>query len=125
MYPNYIIHLRNNRDAIGATISTVSDGEGKVVDVTEDGLFVVNFKEQGDKVIEQDSSIVAVVNVEDGKQYMLMDGKVVTIHERHKGSFYFSYAEYTDDPINDSKETIYPNGTAYHFDCGCSVLKEM
>jgi hypothetical protein len=132
-----LTHLQNPHDAVGATVKIGMEGicvdhlVGKVGKITAvkkvsfPSIFEVTF-EDGTKQGCMTRDFTVVVNLVDGKRYMLMTGEKVTIHEfRPMGRFYFNYSELCNDSNNDCTETLDPNGFAYHYDCGCNVLKEV
>lgn len=123
--------VKNIRDAIGATIKTKRGMDdsltalrlGRVIDIDGDQL-VCEFTD-GSIHRYHNGGIDIDVTIEAGKRYMLMDGKIVTIHKCRPltDRYFFMYSEYCDDTRNSATEIIYSNGLAYHYDCHCSVLK--
>lgn len=126
---------QNNRDAIGARIKTriawgesvLSQKRGIITDVKEsDGrvFFVCKFDDGSIESIAW-GKLDVDITVEAGKQYMLMSGHVVTLYPTAWGNrFIFKYSEHWGEH-NQSTELIESNGVAYHYDCHCSVLKEV
>ena len=66
-----------------------------------------------------------VINLEDGKKYVTMRGDLVTMHkDKYGDGFHVNYSEITMHANNDCTESYWPNGFAYHYDCGMNILKE-
>lgn len=73
-----------------------------------------------------DAPFAIDITLEDGKKYVTMSGDVVTMHacRNNNGWFYVNNSEVCNDPKNTSTECYESNGFAYHYDCGCNILKE-
>ena len=72
-----------------------------------------------------DSLFNVDITLEDGKKYVTMRGDVATMHkDKYGDGFHMNYSEITKHANNDCTESYWPNGFAYHYDCGMNILKE-
>jgi hypothetical protein len=138
-------HISSYKDAIDAPVKMIA-GEYKgrkgyitnvftsIIEHRPDHVFEIELEAFGenDDVIHILSSdglcaqFAIDITLEDGKKYLTMNGDVVTMHELryNQGWFYVNNSEVCHDPKNTSNECYEANGFAYHYDCGCNILKE-
>jgi hypothetical protein len=128
MHDYCLAHLRNPDNAVGARIKFKDDGStGTIVEVVskdypneykvelDNGGFV-NVKD------ELPREFFIQVELKDGIKVMDMKGDVMTLRKHKYGKAF--YVQVNDEP-EAYKEYIEPNGFAYHYDCGCNILKVM
>jgi hypothetical protein len=148
---NYkLTHIKNYEDAIGAPIKIISGFyEGKtgfikniykpingsypiVVEICLPKAIIHKYMDGNtfeDAILYLsdfwDSSFAINIKLQDGKKYVTMNGDIVTMHTNKYGNgFHVNNSEITHDEKNQSIECYESNGFAYHYDCGCNILKE-
>jgi len=125
---NYTLnHLRTKTDAVGARIkmNTSSEEQGTIIELVKD-TFPYSYKVEMDDgttitIVDQfPLNFFIHVELKDGIKVMDMTGEVYTLGKHKHGDAF--YTQKNDDPES-YKEYIEPNGFAYHYDCGCNILK--
>lgn len=120
--------VKNPIDAIGATICLLDGTKGAITGVlSSPGAYPSVYEIElvdGSKAALPPNQFYIDIAIEAGRRYMIMSGEIVTIHAWKfcPDRFLFKYNEHWGE-TNPCTESIQPNGFAYHYDCGCNILK--